>query len=48
MLLAPQFEMYNNQIRLSTFEKLNTLERETVCWYRKKLTEQEEKLQLLQ
>ena len=30
MLLAPQFEMFNNQIRLTTFDKLNILERETV------------------
>ena len=33
MLIAPQFNLYSNTIRLGTFEKLNVLERETVKYY---------------
>ena len=37
LLLAPQYSLYTTQVRLSTFEKLNVLERETVNYYRNKV-----------
>ena len=35
--LSKPFKLYSNHIRLSTFEKLNLLERETVGLYQKKV-----------
>ena len=35
--LSKPFKLYSNHIRISTFEKLNLLERETVGLYQKKV-----------
>ena len=48
LLLAPQFQMYSTQVRLSTFEKLNVLERETVNYYRSKIKVEVEAKQQVQ
>lgn len=42
--LSVPFKLYSNSIRLSTFEKLNLLERETVQAYKHKLKEAEQKI----
>ena len=36
--LSKPFKLYSNHIRISTFEKLNLLERETVGLYQKKVS----------
>lgn len=37
--LSKPFKLYSNNIRISTFEKLNTLERETVQLFKNKVVE---------
>lgn len=41
LLLTEPFALYNTQMRIGVFEKLNVLERETVQYYRRKLEEYE-------
>lgn len=48
LLLAQPFKLYSNSVRLGVFEKLNTLERETVKFYRKKALEAEEKAGIIE
>lgn len=47
-LLAPAFNLYSNHVRLTAFERLNTLERETIKYYRKKYHQQVERNDLLE
>lgn len=37
LLMAPQFSLFNENIKIGISEKLNVLERETVKYYRSKL-----------
>lgn len=46
--LTKPFRLYTNSIRLSTLEKLNLLERETVQFYQKKLKNKEGEIQFLE
>jgi hypothetical protein len=43
-ILAQPFSLYSNTVRLNTFDRLNTLERETVRYYKGKLDKNNEKL----
>ena len=45
LVLTPAFSFYSNTMRLSAFEKLNVLERETVKIYRSRLTYREEEVE---
>jgi hypothetical protein len=43
LILAPAFNMYSSCVRISTFERCNLLERETVEAYRSRVRKVEEK-----
>ena len=44
--LSKPFKLYSNNIRISTFEKLNTLERETVQLFRNKVVEMQSQVDI--